>query len=119
MNKCDIRKKIKVLDEQGCPPGAATYTDEGELIVGRQEAVYCFSREGRYVMGVVVCGCVWLCVVVYCFLREDMYVVCMLGGFGGDVGAFVCMCVCVFVFECVCLHVLVYVCARSQQGGHV
>ena len=64
MNKCDIRKKIKVLDEQGCPPGAATYTDEGELIVGRQEAVYCFSREGRYVMGVVVCGCVWLCVVV-------------------------------------------------------
>jgi len=31
--------RMEVLDEQGCPPGAAAYTDEGELLVGRQEAV--------------------------------------------------------------------------------
>ena len=39
--------RMEVIDEQGCPPGAATYTDEGLIFVGRQEAVYCFSKEGR------------------------------------------------------------------------
>jgi hypothetical protein len=41
------QSRMEVLDEQGCPPGAATYSDEGQLLVGRMEAVYCFSKEGR------------------------------------------------------------------------
>lgn len=38
---------MEVLDEQGCSGGTATFTDEHELIVGRQEALYCFNRDGR------------------------------------------------------------------------
>ena len=41
------QSRMEVLDEQGCQPGAASYTDDGELVVGRQEAVYSFSKDGR------------------------------------------------------------------------
>lgn len=36
-----------VLDEAGAAPGCSTLDSEGELVVGRPEAVYFYSPDGR------------------------------------------------------------------------
>ena len=36
-----------VLDEAGAAPGCSTLDSEGELVVGRSEAVYFYSPDGR------------------------------------------------------------------------
>ena len=36
-----------VLDEAGAAPGCSTLDPEGELVVGRPEAVYFYSPDGR------------------------------------------------------------------------
>jgi hypothetical protein len=42
-----VQDKREVLDEQGCAPGCAVYTHDHQMILGKQEAVYFFSKEGR------------------------------------------------------------------------
>jgi hypothetical protein len=42
-----LQDKREVLDEQGCPPGCAVYTQEDEMVIGKQEGVYMFTKDSR------------------------------------------------------------------------
>ena len=47
LQQAAVRGLQAVLDEMGAPPGCTTTNQEGELVVGRPEAVYFYSPDGR------------------------------------------------------------------------